>query len=70
MIMITLMRSKSASNIMPERAVGEALSSMLHDGPMAARLLVVVGEVDALLRHHILAAAVTVLPLPQIRSEK
>ena len=28
MIMITLMRSKSASDIMPERAVGEAPSSM------------------------------------------
>ena len=67
-IMITLMRSKSASDIMPERAVVEA--PLLLAGPMAARLNFVVGEVDALLRNHVLAAVVTVLPLPQIRSEK
>ena len=55
MIMITLMRSKSASTIMPERAVGEALSSM--PAPWPPGYFVVVGEVDALLRHYVFAAA-------------
>ena len=41
MIMITLMRSKSASDIMPERAVGEAPSSMLAPWPPGSMSLLV-----------------------------
>ena len=37
----------------------------MHASPMAARLLVVVGEVDALLQHHVLAAVVQ-LPSPSV----